>query len=152
MKRSVRVHLNRSTVIGRVTSAGCKLRYDERSNPTCSFWLDVEEAGKTGQTHHSYIPVEIIGKYAESAAESLESGQECLVEGRLQYRKSVGKDGQQKAGLVVVSWCVTIGTLPQEPRSNDAAPQGPTEASSTRPEPKGRPRYQRWKPPAASIN
>jgi single-stranded DNA-binding protein len=97
------MHLNKATVIGRVTLAGPKLRYDERSTPTCSFRLDVEEPGRDGQARHCYIPIEILGKSAESAAESLESGQECLIEGRLQYRKSIGKDGQQKAGLVVVS-------------------------------------------------
>jgi single-stranded DNA-binding protein len=77
------VHLTRAVVIGRVTSAGPKLKYDERAPPTCTFWLDVEESGKEGQTRHSYIPVEIIAKHSQSVAESLESGMECLVEGRL---------------------------------------------------------------------
>jgi single-strand DNA-binding protein len=141
------MHLNRATVIGRVTSAGPKLKYDERSNPTCSFWLDVEEAGKDGQTRHSYIPVEIIGKCAESAAESLESGQECLIEGRLQYRKSVGKDGKERAGLVVVSWYVTIATAPQDARSDAAATGESSDTASRPPEPKGKPRYPKWRPP-----
>jgi single-stranded DNA-binding protein len=104
------MHLTRATVIGVVTSAGPKLTYDPRGNPTCSFWLDCIEVDKTGQTRHSYIPVEIIGKLSESIAESLESGMECLVEGRLAYRKAMGKNGQEKAGLVVVSWYVTIAT------------------------------------------
>jgi hypothetical protein len=47
------MHLNRAVVIGRVTSAGPKLRYDEKSNPTCSFWIDCEEVGKDGKKRHS---------------------------------------------------------------------------------------------------
>jgi hypothetical protein len=31
------MHLNRALVIGRVTSAGPKLKYDERANPTRTF-------------------------------------------------------------------------------------------------------------------
>jgi single-stranded DNA-binding protein len=101
------MHLNRAVVIGRVTSAGPKLKYDERANPMCTFWLDVEESGKDGQTRHSYIPIEIGGKLAERTAETLEAGQDVCVEGRLAYRKASGKDGKEKAGLVVVSWYVT---------------------------------------------
>ena len=109
------MHLNRAVIIGCVTSAGPNLRYDERSNPTCRFWLDIEESAKDGMTRHSYIPVEIVGKLSESTAESLEAGQEVCVEGRLAYRKAGGKDGKQRAGVVVVSWYVTIAitTLPQ---------------------------------------
>jgi hypothetical protein len=59
-------HLTWAVVIGRVTSAGPKLKYDERANPTCTFGLDVEESGKEGQIRHSYIPVEGLGKLAES--------------------------------------------------------------------------------------
>jgi len=35
---------------------------------------------------------------------------ECLVEGRLAYHKASGKDGQEKAGVVDVSWYVAIAT------------------------------------------
>lgn len=146
------MHLNKAIVVGVVTSAGPKLRYDERSHPTCTFWLAVEEANKDGQAHHTYIPVEIIGKYAESAAESLERGTECLVEGRLQYRKSIGKDGKEKAGLVLTSWYVTIGSpalagVPVAARSDDGATREPEAA----PKP-GKPRYPKWKPEPSQQN
>ena len=93
-----------------MTRAGPKLKYDERATPTYTFCLDVEESGKEGQTRHSYIPVEIIGTLSERVAASLDSSMECLVEGRLAYRKAMEKNGQKKAGLVVVSWDVTITT------------------------------------------
>jgi single-stranded DNA-binding protein len=46
----------------------------------------------------------------EIIAESLEGAMVCFVEGRLAYRKAIGKNGQEKASLMVVSWYVTIAT------------------------------------------
>ena len=47
------MHLTRAMVIGVVTSAGPRLTYDTRRNPSCSCWLDCTEVDKTGQTRHS---------------------------------------------------------------------------------------------------
>jgi hypothetical protein len=70
------MHLNKVVIIGRVGARGVKLTYDERSTPTCAFTLEVDEVGPAGKVYTSYLPVEIVGKYAEAAAERLEAAYE----------------------------------------------------------------------------
>jgi single-stranded DNA-binding protein len=104
------VDLNKATIIGRITSAGPKMAYTQQGTPMLSFWLEVSERGKDGKVFTSYIPVEITGKLSEDIAESIEAGDELLIDGKLKYRSAgVTKDGKKAGGLVVTSWYVTKG-------------------------------------------
>jgi single-stranded DNA-binding protein len=105
------LHLNKATIIGRVTSALPKLIYPkDGGHPTCSFWVEVIEPDKDGTPYKSYLPVEILGRQSEEIAASLQAGDEVLVDGKLKYRSAgVTKDGKKAGGCVVTSWYVTKG-------------------------------------------
>jgi single-stranded DNA-binding protein len=102
------VHLNKATLIGRVTSTGPKLTYAENGTPTCNFWLEVLELGKDHKLHASYLPCEVVGKQAEDVAAELEPEDEICIDGKLRYRSAgVTKDGKKAGGCVVTSWFIT---------------------------------------------
>jgi hypothetical protein len=88
------------------------LNDDARGNPTSFLGLDCTNADKTGQTWHSRIPGELSGKLSGRLAVSFETGSECLVEGRIAYCRASGGNGEEKAGIVVVGWHVTIASPP----------------------------------------
>jgi single-stranded DNA-binding protein len=77
------MHLNKVMLIGRVGECGPKLTYSEQTVPTGTFTLKLDEVSPTGKVYTSYLPVAVIGKYAEAAADRLEAGQEVLVDGWL---------------------------------------------------------------------
>jgi single-stranded DNA-binding protein len=82
--------------------------YDERAIPTCAFTLEVNESGKEGQIYTPYLSIEIMGKYAEDAAERLEPGDEVMMDGRLKDKSHVdATTGQKTSKLIVTSWTVT---------------------------------------------
>jgi single-stranded DNA-binding protein len=103
---------NKVILIGRVGERGPKLTYDDRATPTCSFTLEVDEVSPTGKVFTSYIPVEVVGKYVEAAAERLEPGQEVMIDGKLKYKKVTDKRGQVTSKLIVSTWGVTAAPVP----------------------------------------
>jgi single-stranded DNA-binding protein len=104
------MHLNRVIIVGRVSNKGPRLTYDERGIPTCSMVVEVDEPSKTGKVFTTYLPVEVVGKYAEEAADALESGDDLTVEGKLKFRSVVDAQTGQKASKMILStWTVTKG-------------------------------------------
>jgi primosomal replication protein N len=83
------LHVNVCTIVGRVSKRGPKLSYATSGTPACEVILEVDEVRKGGQVFTPYIPVEIFGKYAETAATELEAGDEVQVSGKLKYKSSV---------------------------------------------------------------
>ena len=54
------------------------------------------------------MPVEIVGKYAEDTAQSLEPGDEVLVDAKLKYRRQCDKKtGERASKLIGGGWTVT---------------------------------------------
>jgi single-stranded DNA-binding protein len=105
------VHLNKVLLMGRICARGVRVTYDERAIPTCAFTLEVDELGKD-RVFTSYLPVEVVGKYAEAAAEALEPGDEVLVEGKLKYKNFPDAKGQKTSKLLVSTWQVTKAPAP----------------------------------------
>jgi single-stranded DNA-binding protein len=106
------MHLNKVVLVGRVGERGVTLTYDERSTPTCSFTLEIDEVSQVGKVYTSYLPVEIVGKYAEAAADALDPGDEVLVDGKLKYKKITDKSGQASSKLLISTWQVTKAPTP----------------------------------------
>jgi single-strand DNA-binding protein len=106
------VNLKKVILIGRVGERGPKLTYSEQAVPTCTFTLELDEVNPTGKVYTSYLPVVVIGKYAEAVAERLEAGQEVLVDGKLNYKKMTDKSGQVTSKLIVSTWGVTAAPVP----------------------------------------
>ena len=98
------MHLNSVQVIGRVRKNSPKLSYASSGVPSCNFTLEVDEIAKGGEVSVLYLPVEIWGQ-AESAAETLEPGDEVMVSGKLKYKSVVDAKTQQKVSkLIISSW------------------------------------------------
>jgi hypothetical protein len=55
------------------------------------------------------------GKLSGRVAVSFKTGSECLLEGRIAYCRAIAGNGEEKAGIVVVGWHVTVAspTLPR---------------------------------------
>ena len=90
--------INRVFLIGRVSDFGPKLTYNANGKPECSVTLMLEEPGKDGYVFKTFVAVQVVGPRAEEAAETLEPGDLCLVEGKLSYKAGQMKD----AGKVIV--------------------------------------------------
>jgi hypothetical protein len=149
------VSLNKVILIGIVSDAGPKLSYSDKAKPECRLTPIVEE-GKGEQTFRLFVPVFIYGPGAESAASEVDAGDIIAVDGKLSW-KSTQKKESSKLGFVVSAWGVEIivkaepSTLAQAARSSsDAAPESPDHAPR-RPEPKGKSRYAKWRPPARPV-
>lgn len=79
-------YINRVTLLGTIGREGISLRYATSGSPCASFVLVLEERGQDQKMHQLFVPVEVWGKKAESAAEC-EAGALCLIEGRLAKRR-----------------------------------------------------------------
>jgi hypothetical protein len=102
------MHVDKIVLIGCVAERGVRVSNDERAIPTCAFTLEVDEPGKEGQIYTSYLPVEIVGKYAEAAAERLGPEDDVRIDGRRKYKSHVDATTGQKTGKrLVSSWTVT---------------------------------------------
>ena len=76
-------------------------------NPTCRFTLEVDEIAKGGEVFILYLPVELWGQ-AETAAETLEPGDEVMMTGKLKYKSVVDAKTQAKVSkLIVSSWGIS---------------------------------------------
>jgi single-stranded DNA-binding protein len=96
------VHLNSVQLIGRVGKTGPKVQYASNGHPTCMFTLEVDEPGKGGEVFTLYLPIEIWGQ-AETAAETLEPGDEVMLSCRLKYKSTVDSKTQQKVSKLILS-------------------------------------------------
>jgi single-stranded DNA-binding protein len=107
------VHFNTGVVIGRIGERGVTVTYSDQTVPTCSLTLELDEVSQGGKVFTTCLPVEIVGKYAEDVAQSLEPGDEVLVDAKLKYRRMIDKKtGERTSKLSVSGWTVTKGMLP----------------------------------------
>jgi single-stranded DNA-binding protein len=107
------VHVNKVILIGRIGERGVKVTYSEQAIHTCSFVLEVDEVIQSGKVFTTWLPDEIVGKYAEDVAHSLEPGDEVLVDAKLKYRRLIDKKtGENASKWVVSGWTVTKAMSP----------------------------------------
>jgi single-stranded DNA-binding protein len=78
--------VNQCILLGAIDKRGVEMRFATNGSPVAAFTLVLTEVWSDNQEYTTYIPVEIIGKKAETASE-LEAGQVVLLEGRLTRRK-----------------------------------------------------------------
>jgi single-strand DNA-binding protein len=104
--------INKVILCGRITADGCRLTYTADATPHCSFTLLLEEASKQGYTYKLYIPVDLFGDKAEQAAELVNPGDLVLVDGKLQWKSWVDKQGEKQGRLVVLAWKLEKPAVP----------------------------------------
>jgi single-strand DNA-binding protein len=104
--------INKVILCGRVTADGCRLTYTVDATPHCSFTLLLEEVSKQGHTYKLYIPVDLFGDKAEQAAELVSAGDLVLVDGKLQWKSWVDKQGEKQGRLVVLAWKLEKPVVP----------------------------------------
>jgi single-stranded DNA-binding protein len=91
--------INRVIVSGVISDYGCRISYTESGKPQTTFTLIAEESGREGANYKTFIPVLIVGAKAEDLAETLEAGDQVLLEGKLAYKVGKTKD----AGKLIVT-------------------------------------------------
>ena len=87
--------LNKIILIGRLVRDP-EMRYTNNGTAVCNFTLAVDRGYKNnnGDTETDFIKIVTWRKQAETCAEHLGKGRLVAVDGRLQIRKSEGKDGK----------------------------------------------------------
>ena len=91
---------NKIILIGNV-GRDPELRYTPQGTPVCNFSLAVNS--KYGEKEETlWMGIVVFGKQAESAAQYLGKGSQCLVEGRL-TEKTWEKDGEKKSKMEVIA-------------------------------------------------
>lgn len=129
------MNVNKVVLVGRLTrdpeirstSAGQSVA--SISLATNRFWKD-----KNGQKQEktSFHNVVLWGRLAEIAGQYLSKGQETYIEGRLESRKYVAKDGTNRYVTEVVAENMQLGSKAQGSRSS--APTVPEASSAPRQE------------------
>lgn len=133
---------NKTILLGNLTHDP-SVRYTPDGTAVATFALAVNRKikGNNGVTEEvSYIDIVVFGKQAENAGQYLHKGDGALIEGRLQQRRWVGRDGTNKSRLEVFAQAVTY--MPKRshseqrtPNSEHASPGGvPPEVAQTFPE------------------
>ncbi|MFH2034349.1 MAG: single-stranded DNA-binding protein, partial [Candidatus Margulisiibacteriota bacterium] len=104
------------------------LRYTPSGIPVASFTLAVNRITKKGSEGNNavdFIPVVAWRRLAEICGEYLKKGRPVAIEGRLQVRSYVGKDGEKRmAAEVVADGMQMLG------RRGDGPPAGAVEVKS----------------------
>jgi single-stranded DNA-binding protein len=101
--------VNKVLLVGCIGSKGVEVRYGPSGQPVASLLLTYAETWADGKERNVYIPVEVLGKNAEHAAE-LEPGAAILVDGKV-LRRRVGTSWE----TVVACWQLQPVTVPAVP-------------------------------------
>lgn len=119
--------MNAIHLVGRLTKDP-ELKYFEDGTASTTFQLAVRRPFKNreGKYDSDFIPIQISGKSAESAANYLRKGNRCAVDGRLQIDNwKDKKSGEWKSFTKVTTSNVeflesanSIQTIPEEPQYN----------------------------------
>ena len=119
--------MNAIHLIGRLTKDP-ELKYFEDGTASTTFQLAVRRPFKNreGKYDSDFIPIQVSGKSAESAANYLRKGNRCAVDGRLQIDKwKDEKSGEWKSFTKVIATNVeflenanSTPTIPEEPQYN----------------------------------
>ena len=96
--------MNRIILIGRLT-AEPELKYTKSSIAVSSFTLAVDRRfkNKDGEKEADFINIVVWRQQAEHCANYLSKGSKCAVEGSLQIRSYVAKDGTKRYVAEVVA-------------------------------------------------
>lgn len=89
--------MNTIALCGRLTKEP-EVRITPSEKTVCTFTLAVDRpfTDKNGKREADFINIVVWGKMAESSGNYLDKGSKCIIEGRLQIRNYVAKDGQKK--------------------------------------------------------
>jgi single-stranded DNA-binding protein len=147
------MHVNVCTIVGRISKRGPKLSYASSRTPTCEVMLEVDEVSKGRQVFTLYAPVEIMGKYAETAATELEGGDEIQVSGKLKYKLSIDPKTSQKTSKLIISTWGVSQRIPLQTSPVDEGSLGYQGGELTQDQPAKmrRLRYPKWKPSAPVV-
>ncbi|MCD7812002.1 MAG: single-stranded DNA-binding protein [Ruminococcus sp.] len=89
--------MNHIELLGRLTKDP-EVKYTSSGKAACQFTLAVNRSfSKAGEAKGAdFIPIVAWGRMAEAIGNNVYKGQRLLVEGRLQVRTYIAKDGQKK--------------------------------------------------------
>ena len=120
--------MNRIILMGRLTRDP-EVRITPTEKTVCTFTLAVDRpfTGKDGQREADFINIVVWGKSAELCGNNVSKGQRLLVEGRLQLRNYVGKDGNKHYVTEVIADRIEF----IERRSSGTNPSGPKPTGGT---------------------
>lgn len=128
--------LNRAQIIGHL-GADPTLRYAASGTPVATFHVAVNRVRRApdGQMAEAaeWFRVVLYGRLAEVAADTLQRGARCYVEGQLHSRKYTGRDGVERTVVELIGHELLLlggrsaATTPTAPASEMA----PTEAGGT---------------------
>ncbi|NTW14131.1 MAG: single-stranded DNA-binding protein [Candidatus Moranbacteria bacterium] len=141
------MNVNRVILVGRLTrDPDVRTTQSGQTVATLGMATNHSWADKAGQKQEKteFHTVVLWGRLAEIAGQYLTKGAECFVEGRLQTRSFVGKDGIERKTTEIVGESMQMGSRPQggqggyAPRQGapaTARPQGPSSRPASRPAP-----------------
>lgn len=136
--------LNKVMIIGNL-GKDPDVRYMPSGAAVCTFSLATNEKWKDKQTGEAQEKVEwhrivLFGRVAEVAAEYLKKGSSCYVEGKLQTRKWVNKEGKDQYTTEIVGFTLQLlgskgGSGPPHPAEggSKSRPQGQAPAQGQQP-------------------
>lgn len=137
------MNVNRVILVGRLTrDPDVRTTQSGQTVATLGLATNHTWSDKTGQRQEKteFHTVVLWGRLAEIAGQYLVKGSECFVEGRLQTRTFVGKDGIERKTTEIVGESMQLGARPQgqggyAPRPTGAAPASRPQAPA-RPAPR----------------
>ena len=96
--------MNKIILMGRLTRDP-EVRVTPSEKTVCTFTLAVDRqfANQSGEREADFINIVVWGKAAELCGNSVSKGQRLLVEGRLQLRNYVAKDGNKRYVTEVIA-------------------------------------------------
>ncbi len=107
-----------------------EVRVTPSEKNVCTFTLAVDRqfANQSGEREADFIKIVVWGKAAELCGNSLAKGQRLLVEGRLQIRNYVAKDGNKRYVTEVIANSVEF--VERKSTSNSGSGQEHTASNS----------------------
>ena len=113
--------LNKIILMGRLTRDP-ELRQTESKTPVCSFSLAVDRdfKGQNGEKETDFIDIVAWRSTAEFVSKYFTKGRMAVVEGRLQIRDWIDRDGGKRRSAEVIADNVYFGD--SKPKDGDAEP------------------------------
>ena len=122
--------MNKIILMGRLTRDP-EVRVTPSEKTVCTFTLAVDRqfANQSGEREADFINIVVWGKAAELCGNSLAKGNRLLVEGRLQLRNYVAKDGTKRYVTEVIANSVEF--VERKSTSNSAGNAGSGQEHAT---------------------
>jgi single-strand DNA-binding protein len=126
------VSINTTMIAGNLTRAPELRNVGEKSVANFSLALNHRYKGKDGETKEevTFVDVEAWGKTAELAAQYLEKGSSCFVEGRLKLESWEDKEGKKRSRLKVVADNIQFLSSKNKPADGETAEPAPAQRAS----------------------